>query len=207
MLLTIIPERSYIRKMKMKANFKRGLLCVSALAMSLSCLTSCGKYGAQDLINADVTGFANEADVRDYYIDELKFDSIAVRTADLKTNDYELQTLEDPEKEAEVRDAIARIEEVLSEDVPFSVREKIIARAKQLFRRQVNTDQHKVELIEKDDGYIVRGSISDFGNEIFAVEIYAPNKLHAANIEQNFIDNGEEIMRDALSKLVCPPNN
>ena len=116
MLLTIIPERSYIRKMKMKANFKRGLLCVSALAMSLSCLTSCGKYGAQDLINADVTGFANEADVRDYYIDELKFDSIAVRTADLKTNDYELQTLEDPEKEAEVRDAIARIEEVLSED-------------------------------------------------------------------------------------------
>ena len=89
----------------------------------------------------------------------------------------------------------------------ISVREKVLARARQLFRRQVNTDQHKVDIIEKDDGYIVRGSISDFGNEIFAVEIYAPNKLHAANIEQNFIDKGEEIMRDALSKLVCPPNN
>ena len=106
-----------------------------------------------------------------------------------------------------ITDTGRNIAEVLSEDVPFSVREKTIARAKQLFRRQVNTDQHKVELIEKDDGYIVRGSISDFGNEIFAVEIYAPNKLHAANIEQNFIDKGEEIMRDALSKLVCPPNN
>ena len=102
--------------MKRKNNFKRGLMCVSAMTLAASCLTSCGKYGAQDLINADVVGFANEADIRDYYIDELKYDSITERTADTKTIDYELQTLENPEKEAEVREAVERIQEVLAED-------------------------------------------------------------------------------------------
>ncbi|MGI5887860.1 MAG: DUF4364 family protein [Oscillospiraceae bacterium] len=99
-----------------------------------------------------------------------------------------------------------QIADTLYNDVPYTVKEKILDRAKDLYRKQINTDQHKVEIIEKDDGYLVRGTISDFGNEIFGIEVYAPNKLHAENIKQNFIDKGEEIMKDALSKLVCPPN-
>lgn len=99
-----------------KTAIKRGLLCLSALTMAASCLTSCGKYGVEDIINADPVGFANEADIRDYYIDELLYDSVVYRTTEVKTNDYELQTLEDPEKEAEVREAIERIQDILSED-------------------------------------------------------------------------------------------
>lgn len=102
--------------MKKKINFKKGLICVSAMTLAVTCLTSCGNYGVQDLINANVTGFANDADVRDYYIEELLYDSIAERTAERKTIDYELQTLENPEKEAEVREAVNRIQELLSED-------------------------------------------------------------------------------------------
>ncbi len=96
------------------------------------------------------------------------------------------------------------IAELLRTDVPLTVREKVLAKAARLFRRQVNLEQHHVEIMPREDGFIVRGSISDFGSELFAVEVYAPNRLHAENIRDNFIDKGADIMRDALSRLVVP---
>lgn len=104
----------------------------------------------------------------------------------------------------QITDTGREIADLLRTDVPLSVRERVLEKSARLFRRQINIEQHHVEIIERDNGYVVRGSISDFGSELFAVEVYAPNKLHAENIRDNFIDKGADVMRDALSRLVVP---
>lgn len=97
-----------------------------------------------------------------------------------------------------------QISDALTSDVPLTVRERALSKSARLFRRQVNLEQHHVDIIQREDGFIVRGTISDFGSELFAVEVYAPNRLHAENIRDNFVDKGADIMRDALSRLVVP---
>ena len=124
--------------------------------------------------------------------------------ADAISDLVELNHISDKNGYYEINETGEQIADLLRTDIPLSVREKVISKAARLYRRQVNSAQHKVEIIERDDGFVVRGSISDFGTELFAIEIYAPNRLHAENIKSNFIDKGTDIMRDALSRLVVP---
>lgn len=97
------------------------------------------------------------------------------------------------------------IAELLCGDVPLTVRERACERAAELLRRQVNSQQHEVDITERDDGFLVRGSISDVGSSVFAVEVYAPTKLDAVKIRQNFINDGEDIMRSVYEKLTKEP--
>ena len=104
----------------------------------------------------------------------------------------------------QISDTGREIADLLRTDVPLTVRERVLAKSARLFRRQVNIEQHHVEITERDGGFVVRGSIGDFGVELFAVEVYAPNRIHAENIKDNFIDKGADVMRDALSRLIVP---
>lgn len=103
-----------------------------------------------------------------------------------------------------VTDTGRSIAELIAGDIPLTARERALRRAGELLRRQINQKQHKVDIARRDDGYLVRGAITDGDSEVFAVEIYAPNSTHAQNIRRNFIDHGQEIFMEAIEKLTTP---
>ena len=91
---------------------------------------------------------------------------------------------------------------ILEGDIPLTVKERASEYLENYIVMQRNKNQHHVEMVPRGEGYMVRCSISDFGSDVFAVEVFAPNKKTANEIRDTFIDNAEEIMRAALSSLV-----
>lgn len=97
----------------------------------------------------------------------------------------------------------SEIAAVLAEDVPTTVRERVLLSAQELARRQRNRNVHKVAILETDLGYKVRCTVCDMaGNELFAVELDAPSKRVAQRIRENFVTYAEDLMRFSITKLV-----
>jgi hypothetical protein len=94
------------------------------------------------------------------------------------------------------------IARTLIDDVPLTVRERVEGSARTLVRRARNRNSHKVGIIETDLGYRVRCTVCDsMGNELFAVELDAPNQRTAQVVRDNFVDQAEDIMRYCITIL------
>ena len=94
------------------------------------------------------------------------------------------------------------IADTLSEDLPFTVRERILAAASELARNTRNSKSHKAVITETKNGYSVRCTVNDSaGNELFAVELDAPSQRLAQRIRDNFVAKAEDVMRYCITSL------
>lgn len=98
------------------------------------------------------------------------------------------------------------IAENLSSAIPLTVRERAVRLIKEYMVVQKNRNQHKTEIIQTEDGYLVRCRLSDGSLDLFSLELYAPNRRYAQNVQRNFIINGEEFIRTTLEKLTSDPD-
>jgi len=90
----------------------------------------------------------------------------------------------------------------LKSSVALTVREKAMESLENYISAQRRKNSHNVVITEKDGGYVVRCTVKDYGSNVFALEVFAPDKGVANMIRDNFIDNAEEIMRSSLSLLI-----
>ena len=93
------------------------------------------------------------------------------------------------------------IAETLFEDIPLSVRERAVATMEDAVRFQKNQQQHRTELKKISDGYIVRCYLPEAANNLFSLELYAPDRRCAQIIERNFIMLGEQLIRSIIEQL------
>ncbi len=89
----------------------------------------------------------------------------------------------------------------LYRELPITVRERALVLAKNCLVLQRNQKQHRTEIREIKDGFLVRCYLSDGSIDLFSVELYAPNRHYAQNIERNFIMNGESLIRSVIEQL------
>ncbi|MEG1017377.1 MAG: DUF4364 family protein [Oscillospiraceae bacterium] len=94
-----------------------------------------------------------------------------------------------------------QISDILSDDLPITVRERALESATYLIEHARRKKQHPVELVRREDGYLVRGKIVDGGAVLFSLEVYAPTYEAAALARERFIDKAESLMRLALNEL------
>lgn len=102
-----------------------------------------------------------------------------------------------------VLDSGRKIAQTLIDDVPITIRERVLLSAKELARTTRNRKSHKVSIIEVESGYKVRCSVHDFsGNELFSVELDAPTRSMAQRIRENFVAKAEDVMRFCITTLI-----
>ena len=90
----------------------------------------------------------------------------------------------------------------LSEDLPFTVRERILTSANELARNNRNSKSHKATITEHNKGYTVRCTVNDSsGAELFAVELDASTQSMAQRIRDNFVAKAEDVMRYCITSL------
>ncbi len=95
------------------------------------------------------------------------------------------------------------IAQILVEDVPLSVRDRVVENAEALALRSRNRNSHKVAIMETDSGYKVRCAVCDAaGNELFAMEMEAPTQRAAQAIRDNFVDRAEKVLRYVFTELI-----
>ncbi|NMA07256.1 MAG: DUF4364 family protein [Ruminococcaceae bacterium] len=89
----------------------------------------------------------------------------------------------------------------LTEEIPLTVRERTELSLKNAIRFYKNQQQHHTEILEIDDGFSVRCWISENNKELLSITIYAPSRKLALLVQKNFIEKGEEIIKDILFPL------
>ena len=99
------------------------------------------------------------------------------------------------------------IADTLYSDLPLTVRERALKRTQEAVLLQKKSQQHHTMIRAVENGFIVRCFIDDNGSEIFAVELYAPSKYYAQNIQRNFVSCGEEIIRNLFEQLTADPED
>ena len=95
------------------------------------------------------------------------------------------------------------IAENLYENIPLTVRERVVRLANESLKLQKNRAQHHTRTRKINNGYVVRCWLSDNESELFSLELYAPNRRYAQNVERNFVMNGEELIRTTIANLTA----
>ncbi|MBC5582095.1 DUF4364 family protein [Anaerofilum sp. BX8] len=91
--------------------------------------------------------------------------------------------------------------DTLEGEVPRSVRESAVnavLTAQQYKRKQA---QHKAEVTRTTDGWQVRCTIEDLGEQVFSFELYLPDELTANAVKEKFIADGDTVFRCMLGLL------
>ena len=101
-----------------------------------------------------------------------------------------------------LRPSGSEIAQVLLDDLPVTVRERVLFRARELARLRRNQKSHRADITETENGFHVRCAVTDTaGHELFALELDAPSRSMAQRIRDNFVAHAEGIMRYCITTL------
>lgn len=93
------------------------------------------------------------------------------------------------------------IAELLSTDVARTVRERVLVYAGVIARRESNKRSCTTEIKKLENGFCMRGVLSDSDGEIFAVEATFPKLSIAQRAQERFLDNIEQLVMGNFSLL------
>ncbi len=99
------------------------------------------------------------------------------------------------------------IADTLSSGLPYTVRERVTARARSLARRKCAENDNKVTIERQDNGsFLVRCSVCDrHGDTVFAVELTAPSRGDAQKLRDSFLDRPTDVVRKNYELLTGQP--
>lgn len=101
-----------------------------------------------------------------------------------------------------LRPSGGEIVQVLLDDLPATVRERALFRARELARLRRNQKSHRANITETAGGFQVRCAVTDSsGRALFALELETPSRSMAQRIRDNFIAHAEGVMRYCITTL------
>jgi hypothetical protein len=93
------------------------------------------------------------------------------------------------------------IAEHLDDTLPLSVRDKALDAAMKMLARAKNEREHKVDILEDEDGHRVICHISGGDREMMSVSLSVPDILQAQIVKDNFHENPGGIYEVVLAAL------
>ncbi len=116
----------------------------------------------------------------------------------------DMNNIESFDRGYRLTEAGKNISGLLQDEVPITVKERAVERAVAALKRQRKQMEYDVSVLEQQDGFLMRGALAENGSTIFALEIYAPTKIEANNLKENFIDNAESVVALCIENLTKP---
>ena len=106
-----------------------------------------------------------------------------------------------PSGKLDITDSGKTVASGLVDDLPFSVRQRVIEACDKYLQYKTNIGQHKVTITPAEPGYNVKCVIADLGTPVFTMELFAPTAESAQTIRERFIQNGAKLYQDVLDLL------
>ncbi len=88
--------------------------------------------------------------------------------------------------------------------LPRSVRETAVRAAIRAQKRNRMADQHKAVIEKTASGYVVKCSIEDLDQAVFAVNLSLPDHATAELVKNAFVEKGDSIYAMVLNALTTP---
>lgn len=97
--------------------------------------------------------------------------------------------------------------ETFYKTIPRAVREKAIAALSQCVLRERFAKENHAEIIETGDGFRLELALSDVGNDLMRLSLYAPTREVCETMTKKFIADPTVLYRAVLSVLMGPKDN
>lgn len=91
--------------------------------------------------------------------------------------------------------------EAFTETLPLSMREKAIASAQKLLKRQQRESEVSITVRESDGGYLMELSIPDHGVQLISFSVFAPDREQCERIRRCFLNDPQYIYKGVISLL------
>lgn len=95
------------------------------------------------------------------------------------------------------------VADALAHDLPRSVRESALHAVMQIQSWRHKAAMNRAEIVPQNGEFSVHCAIGDFGQDLFRMELTAPDRLTAELVKNNFIAHGSELyatLMDVLSQ-------
>ncbi|MBE6742477.1 MAG: DUF4364 family protein [Ruminococcaceae bacterium] len=91
--------------------------------------------------------------------------------------------------------------ELIEMDLPLTVRENSIKLCQKIIAKENYKRENRVEIIEKDKGYIVNLNVSDKETDFLSLNLFASTKEQAEMIKEKFISNPIKVYETLIDAI------
>jgi len=91
--------------------------------------------------------------------------------------------------------------ELIEMDLPLTVRENSIKLCQKIISKEHYNRENRVEIIEKDKGYIVNLNVSDKETDFLSLNLFASTKEQAEMIKEKFISNPIKVYETLIDAI------
>jgi len=91
--------------------------------------------------------------------------------------------------------------ELIEMDLPLTVRENSIKLCQKIIAKEKYRRENRVEIIEKDNGYIVNLNVSDKTTDFLSLNLFASTKEQAEMIKEKFISNPIKVYETLIEAI------
>ena len=91
--------------------------------------------------------------------------------------------------------------ELIEMDLPLTVRENSIKLCQKIIAKENYKRENRVEIIEKDKGYIVNLNVSDKETDFLSLNLFALTKEQAEMIKEKFISNPIKVYETLIDAI------